>query len=218
EFVGSPFNDVFGFFLNGTNVALVPGTGDIVSVNSINGGSNAAYYRSNTGGTIETKMDGLTVVMTISAPVNKNGVNHMKLAIADRGDHIIDSNVFLKQGSFSTTPPPCTMTPSLTFESPLSFTTPANVNAGDTFPIDFRWLTCTGSTFESSVTVRVRDAATGALIAGYTYGYDIAYNPGTGLYSQPFNTALHSIGAGRQLKVMVYIGGKLRGTALVNVN
>ncbi|MDF2628718.1 MAG: hypothetical protein K0R39_2549 [Symbiobacteriaceae bacterium] len=220
EWVGFNFNDVFGFFLNGTNVALVPGTSDVVSVNSINLGSNAAYYRNNAlpSPTIDIAYDGLTAVLTISAPVNKDATNHMKLAIADGRDRIYDSTVFLKKGSFSTTPPPCTTLPSLTWESPLSATVPADVNAGDTLPITFRWMTCTGSTFDKSASIRVRDADTNALIAGYTYGYDILYNAGTGLYTQPFDTALHNIGAGRRLKVMVYFGGKLRGTAMVNVN
>lgn len=218
EWVGSQFNDVFGFFLNGTNVAIVPGTSDIVSVNSINGSANAAYYIDNTTATLNTSMDGLTVVLTISAPVNKNLTNHIKLAIADAGDRIVDSNVFIKKGSFSTTPPPCTTTPSLTWQAPLSATTPASVTAGDTFPIDFRWMTCSGSTFDSSVTVRVRNATTNQLIAGYTLNYDIAYDAATGIYSQPFDTALHSIAAGTRLKVMVYFGGRLRGTSYVDVN
>lgn len=213
EWVGSSFNDVFGFFLNGTNVALVPGSSAIVSVNSINNGSNASYYVDNAAGVRPTAMDGLTMVLTISAPVNNGATNHIKLAIADAGDAIVDSNVFIKKGSFSTTPPPCTMTPSLTFES----TTPTTVAAGHSFPIDFRWMTCTGSTFDSSVTIRVRNSANNVLIAGFTYGYDISYNPATGVYSQPFDTARYALLPGTRLKVMVYFNGKLRGTHFVEL-
>jgi len=36
EFVGSSFNDVFGFFLNGKNIALIPGTSIPVSINNVN--------------------------------------------------------------------------------------------------------------------------------------------------------------------------------------
>jgi hypothetical protein len=35
-FVNTEFNDVFAFFVNGTNLALVPGTTDAVTINSIN--------------------------------------------------------------------------------------------------------------------------------------------------------------------------------------
>jgi len=38
EYANSNFNDVFGFWLDGTNLALVPGTADPVSINTINGG------------------------------------------------------------------------------------------------------------------------------------------------------------------------------------
>jgi len=204
--------------LNGVNVALVPGSGAVVSVNSINLGSNAAYFVDNTSGARNTQMDGLTVVMTISAPVDKNVRNTIRLAIADGGDRIYDSNVFLKKGSFSTTAPPCTSNPSIILSSPLDAVVPANVNAGDTLVMQWHWLTCSGSTFDKSMSVRVSNAATNALIAGYTYGYDITYDAGTGLYSLPFDTAKHSISPGTQLKIMIYFNGRLRSTPLVNVN
>ena len=43
EFVGS-FNDVFGFFVNGQNVALIPGTNTPVSINTINNGNPAIGF------------------------------------------------------------------------------------------------------------------------------------------------------------------------------
>ena len=54
EYVGSKFNDVFGFFINKVgdedrviNVATIPETGDPVTVNSINGSMNKNYFRDN---------------------------------------------------------------------------------------------------------------------------------------------------------------------------
>src|SRR5277367_1358308 len=38
EFVGSPFNDVFGFFVNGVNFALIPGTSLPVTITNVNNG------------------------------------------------------------------------------------------------------------------------------------------------------------------------------------
>ncbi len=116
DFVGSAFNDIFAFFVNGQNCALVPGTGSPVSINTINGGNpfgmnatNAAFYRNNDlgdgGGSIDTEMDGLTVVLTCTAAVNPGQTNHVKLAIADRTDSTLDSNVFLQRGSFVAPPP-----------------------------------------------------------------------------------------------------------------
>lgn len=120
EYVNSPFNDTFAFFVNGVNCATVPdGSGGFVpvTVNTINNGNpysdastatNPGLFRNNDlddgGGSIFTEMDGLSVVLTCMASVNV-GANHMKLAIADASDQALDSAVFLEQGSLSTTPP-----------------------------------------------------------------------------------------------------------------
>jgi hypothetical protein len=112
EYVNSEFNDVFGFFLNGQNIALIPGFDDIpVAINTINcgnpynapAGTNCNLYINNDlsdeGGSINIEMDGLTVVLTATHELQP-GVNHIKLAIADAGDRILDSNVFIKGESF----------------------------------------------------------------------------------------------------------------------
>ncbi|MFB3737963.1 MAG: choice-of-anchor L domain-containing protein [Candidatus Velamenicoccus archaeovorus] len=111
EFVNSEFNDVFGFFVNGTNCAMVDGAP--VSINTINGGNplgtdatHPELFRNNDlddgGGTIDTEMDGLTTVLTCQASVTPNETNTMKLAIADTGDAGYDSNVFIEAGSLTT--------------------------------------------------------------------------------------------------------------------
>lgn len=114
EYVNSSFNDVFGFFVDGNNIALIPGTTAAVSINNVNCGNpydcvvnpaTAAYYRNNDlqdgGGTIDTEMDGLTVVLSAEVEVTPGETNHIKLAIADAGDSVLDSNVFIKAGSFT---------------------------------------------------------------------------------------------------------------------
>lgn len=121
EFVNSPFNDSFAFFVNGMNCATVDveGVSTPITINTINNGNpygqvesatNPAFFRNNDlgdgGGSINTEMDGLTIVLTCLAAVEPApAVNHMKLAIADASDTILDSAVFLEQGSLSTTPP-----------------------------------------------------------------------------------------------------------------
>ncbi|MCU0430291.1 MAG: OmpA family protein [Cytophagaceae bacterium] len=52
EWVGSPFNDVFGFFISGHglkdyNMALLPDNKTIVSINNVNHTKNKKYYRNN---------------------------------------------------------------------------------------------------------------------------------------------------------------------------
>ena len=116
EWVDSPFNDVFGFFLNGVNIAATPAicssSGIPVAINNVNcsnpyappGGLNCDCYRNNAlpdgGGTLDTEMDGLTQVFYASGVIQP-GLNHMKIAIADAGDHVLDSNVMLHCQSFT---------------------------------------------------------------------------------------------------------------------
>ncbi|MEZ5179558.1 MAG: choice-of-anchor L domain-containing protein [Acidimicrobiales bacterium] len=54
---------------------------------------------------INIQSDGLSVELICSAPVNAGQTNHMKLAIADTSDQILDSVVMIKAGSLSVTPP-----------------------------------------------------------------------------------------------------------------
>lgn len=119
EWVNTAFNDVFGFFLNGTNIALIPGSaGTAVSINNLNcdnpfnppGGSFCNLFVNNRcadippgtfpcAGARDTEMDGLTVVLTATGTLNP-GLNHIKLAISDAGDQVLDSNVFIQGQSF----------------------------------------------------------------------------------------------------------------------
>lgn len=112
EYVGSSFNDVFGFFVNEVNIAVIPETTTPVSINNLNCGNpygtadnQCALFINNEGLTdYDTEMDGFTVVLSATAIVNP-GLNHIKLAIADAGDMVIDSNVMIKGESFVCAPP-----------------------------------------------------------------------------------------------------------------
>ncbi len=117
EWVGSGYNDVFGFFLSGPgisgsfsaggiNLATVPFTTTPISINTINNVTNAIYYVDNGTGTtplinLHIQYDGFTVIMTAKAAVNCGDTYHIKLAIADAGDGNLDSGVFLEAGSFT---------------------------------------------------------------------------------------------------------------------
>jgi hypothetical protein len=115
EFVNSPFNDVFAFFVNGVNIALIPGTNTPVSINTVNGGnplgvnaSNPLFYLNNDQASgrflNEVEYDGFTRVLTASARGLGPGIHTIKLAISDVFDTILDSAVFLQFGSFSNQP------------------------------------------------------------------------------------------------------------------
>ncbi len=104
EWVSSSFNDVFGFFVDGVNVALTPGTSDPITVNTINHLQNASLFTDNTSGTYNTQMDGFTKGLQISLKNLSAGVHTMEFAIADSGDSILDSWIFVEAKSFANTP------------------------------------------------------------------------------------------------------------------
>lgn len=110
EYVGSSFNDVFGFFLSGPgisgpysggaiNIALIPGTTLPVTIDNVNIGSYSAFYIDNTGGDA-CQYDGFTVPLTATAIITACQTYHIKLAIGDAGDSAYDSGVFFASGSF----------------------------------------------------------------------------------------------------------------------
>ena len=122
----SNFNDVFAFFLSGPgivgspNIALIPGTTIPVAINSTTdpaitqpfsttqcqnmgpGSPFAQYYNDNQIGQSITYF-GMTTVLTARAAVIPCTTYHIKLAIADGSDCVLDSGVFLEANSFRST-------------------------------------------------------------------------------------------------------------------
>ena len=113
-------NDGFGFFISGPgisgpfsggaeNIALVPGTSLPVTMFNLNLYTNAAYYFDNGNGSgtgtapdgATVQYDGFTVPLTAIAAVQCGATYHIKLAVGDGGDGILDSGVFLEEGSFT---------------------------------------------------------------------------------------------------------------------
>lgn len=151
EFVNASFNDAFGFFISGpgpapgctpgfynnTNVATLPNNTTPVSIDNVNAGNNAAYYVDNTGGAT-IQYDGFTTVLTRTINVCPCQTYHWKFAIADAGDCIYDSGVFLEFLQCSNA---LTLTPSST---PASGCSGCNGSAsvavaGGTGPFTYNW-------------------------------------------------------------------------------
>jgi hypothetical protein len=113
DFVNTQFNDVFAFFVNGTNVALVPGTTDPVTINSINVGnpvginaSNPQYFTQYSEfGVTPFNYGGATILLTATANVNAGEVNNFRFAVADASDRILDSAILIGTGKFTTHDP-----------------------------------------------------------------------------------------------------------------
>ena len=105
EYVDDDYNDVFAFYVDGANIATTPGTSQPVTINTINHLRNTNLYRDNETGTA-TEFDGFTVPMVAIAIVEPNVTHHVKIAIADTADAILDSAVFIQQGGITGTTAP----------------------------------------------------------------------------------------------------------------
>lgn len=122
EYANTSFNDVFAFWVTGPdpvtgnyvsrNIALIPGTNLPVTINNLNHTEYTEYYYSVPSGSPGIQFDAFTYVPADSSETGeRSGLLArgyvlpctpyiMKLAIANVSDNILDSGVFLKEGSF----------------------------------------------------------------------------------------------------------------------
>ncbi len=112
------YNDAFAIFLTGINpaggnytahnIATLP-TGTPVSINNVNASTNAAYFHNNyTTPNNNVAYSGYTKPITSITPVAPCSTYHMKIAIADAGNALYDSGVFISNNGIS-----CQNTPSV---------------------------------------------------------------------------------------------------------
>lgn len=138
EFVGSQFNDVFGFYVNGANCAVVDteeGPAP-VTINTINNDVNPSLYNDNdpeAGHPHDTEMDGFTEPLVCASEVTPGETNHVKLAIADTADNSHDSAVLISAGTFAANSAPITddATYTTTIDTPVSTPLVASDPDGD---------------------------------------------------------------------------------------
>ena len=78
-----------------SNVAVLPDGNTIVSIDNVNAGMNAAFYVDNSTG-LTNVFDAFTTVLVTDIPVVACESYHFKLAIADAGDGVWDSGVFIE--------------------------------------------------------------------------------------------------------------------------
>lgn len=101
EFTNSIYNDVFAVWINGNYVSATPGNGQ-TSVTNINESSSENLYVSNTGSAYNTEMDGFTVTLVLTIPVNDGALNSIRIGIADASDSSYDSTVLIAANSAQT--------------------------------------------------------------------------------------------------------------------
>ena len=186
EYYCSQYNDVFGFFVsngpnpsggtyNNSNIALIPGSTIPVAINTVGpptcgansptpggpGTGNPVYYRNMTGAST-LQYDGKTVVLTAKVALKPCQKYRFKLGVADAGDQRLDSGVFLKEGSFQSTPPvincpaamvinnepglcaaKATYNPTVSADCPVTAT--SSPASGSMFPVGTTTVTCTAT-------------------------------------------------------------------------
>jgi gliding motility-associated-like protein len=108
EWVGSQYNDVFGFFISGPgisgdpgagiyhNIALLPNSSTAVTINNVNQNLNTQYYQNNNNGT-SVQYDGFTKGLKAISKVTPCAMYHLKLVVADVSDKLWDSGVFIEK-------------------------------------------------------------------------------------------------------------------------
>ncbi|MEM7439953.1 MAG: choice-of-anchor L domain-containing protein [Pseudomonadota bacterium] len=101
EYVNAGFNDAFGVFVNGEEVKLSVGDGE-VTINNINDAANENLFRDNLSDQMNSEMDGVTLTLSMKATVKPGQENSIKIMIADGGDSSYDSNVLIAGDSVQT--------------------------------------------------------------------------------------------------------------------
>ncbi|WP_371225202.1 Hint domain-containing protein [Roseovarius sp. 2305UL8-3] len=102
EFASGAYQDFVGVWVNGQFVELSAGDGDI-DPNNLNGGSNSNLFVDNTGDQFNTEMDGFTLTLTLTIPVNPGVLNSIRIGIADVSDNQYDSTLLIAGDSVQTT-------------------------------------------------------------------------------------------------------------------
>lgn len=103
EFVNSGYNDAFAFFISGpgipapVNIATVGGLP--VTIDNINSFTNPGFFVNNENNFAANAIeyDGFTTTLTATRTVIPCSTYHIKLMIADGGDPIYDSGVFIQE-------------------------------------------------------------------------------------------------------------------------
>ncbi|KPA20272.1 hypothetical protein shim_32610 [Shimia sp. SK013] len=101
EYVNSIYQDFVAVQINGEFVPLAIGNGE-VDPGNINGAENESLFIDNTGGAYNTEMDGFTLTMTLTIPVNAGVINTIQFIIADVSDSSYDSSLLIGADSVQT--------------------------------------------------------------------------------------------------------------------
>lgn len=187
EWVGSSYNDVFGFFISGPdtagnyydnmNIALVPGTTTPVSINNVNSGINAGCFINNELlGDSSFIFDGYTTTITVTVQVVPMSNYHLKMGIADAGDDVFDSGILLACPSLRSYIPAGIETSNFNasvYPNPIQSNSVLKINVTESDPVGICIFDAVGnviSTFEENATPGSLQIPVGELLNGLPTG------------------------------------------------
>ena len=101
EYTNGIYQDFVGVWVNGAQVDLAIGDGD-VDPSNLNNSNNQSLFIDNTQDQFNTEMDGFTVTMTLKMTVVPGQVNTFRIGIADVNDSSYDSTVLIAGNSAQT--------------------------------------------------------------------------------------------------------------------
>ena len=101
EYTDSVFQDFVGVWVNGEFVEISVGDGDIDPGN-LNDDRNENLFQDNTSDAFNTEMDGITITLTLTVPVNAGEENTIKIGVADVSDANYDSTLIIAADSAQT--------------------------------------------------------------------------------------------------------------------
>jgi gliding motility-associated-like protein len=138
--VNLQYNDAFAIFLTGPNpsggnytaqnIATLP-NGTAVSIHNVNANTNNNYFHNNyTTPNADVAYNGYTIPVTSITPVLPCSTYHVKFAIADAGNALYDSGVFISNNTLSCQSP-AVLTASTTASSGCNNTGSATVTVSN---------------------------------------------------------------------------------------
>ena len=97
------FVDCAVVMVNGVNYAYF-NHDPLAPLSVVSSNLAAGYFQDNTGNVLPIEYDGVSHVLKIVAPIIAGQTNHIKIGIADTGDHIYDSGIFISNLSAGNIP------------------------------------------------------------------------------------------------------------------
>ena len=243
EYVNSSFNDVFAFFISGPgipggiqNMARLPNN-TIVAINNVNDGSestgtyvpncvNCAFYKYNGTGSngpynsssTYIQYDGFTKPLEAVAKVQCGQTYHLVISIADVGDGIFDSGIFLQANSLSSKVP-VSVDYTMSYDA---FNDPTMMAEGCVSTT----VTLTRGTNNLTVPLTIPIAVSGTATAGVDYSAiptSVTFPAGQTTVSFVFNALSDAIAEGIETVNLVFAipdpcGGNVNQTVNIKIN